>query len=297
MDEIRDLLRQVRQTEQGLLEARQRESEREVGRIRLAFFFSIAINASLLVAAFVTVLRDAARRRDTAEALLSRKQELERLVEARTAELSALAAHVEKVQEEEKASFARELHDDFGSALTVIKMDLASIRKKMSADPLVEKKLEKTSAVVDSCVETQRRLIQKLRPTILDDLGIGAALRWQANEFAMRTNIACDVQLYDLDAKLNEELSIAFFRITQEALTNVVRHAEACRVQISLANADAGLVLTISDNGVGIGQRRPQSHGLTGMRERARRLRGTFTISPSPGGGTTVEVRFRIRSG
>lgn len=108
----------------------------------------------------------------------------------------------------------------------------------------------------------------------------------------MRTNIACDVQLYDLDAKLNEELSIAFFRITQEALTNVVRHAEACRVQISLTNTDEELVLTISDNGVGIGQRRPQSHGLTGMRERARRLRGTFTISPSPGGGTTVEVRI-----
>jgi signal transduction histidine kinase len=215
-------------------------------------------------------------------------------------QLRALSVYLQTVREEERTRIAREVHDELGQALTGCKLDLSWIAGKLPRElkPLLEK-TRTLSAHIDSTIQMVRRIATELRPGILDHLGLGAALEWQANEFQTRTGIKCDVQGNLGDPALNPELNTTFFRIFQETLTNVIRHAGATQVTVSLKERDGRIILEVKDNGRGISREEisnTRSMGLLGMRERAGLLGGTFKIGCMPGGkGTRLTVSIPVR--
>jgi PAS domain S-box-containing protein len=216
-------------------------------------------------------------------------------------QLRDLSAHVESVREDERTGIAREIHDELGQALTAIKMDLAWLRRRASGDaPLSREgwleKIETMSQMADDVINQVRRISAELRPGVLDDLGLLAALEWQAQEFEKRTGTECHLRSNLGDTQLERNLSTAVFRIFQEALTNNTRYAEASRVDVSLELKDGWLSLEVKDDGKGIAPeaiRSPTSLGLLGISERARRLGGSAVVSaaPAPARGTIVSLR------
>jgi signal transduction histidine kinase len=206
-------------------------------------------------------------------------------------QLRALSMYLQHVREEERTRIAREVHDELGQALTSCKLDASWLAHHLSRNQkdLVEK-AEGLSANIDSTIQTVRRISTELRPGILDHLGLAAALEWQAQEFETRTGIHCRVSAHLQDPGLDPELTTTFFRIFQETLTNVIRHAEATHVNVQLKEDAARIILEIRDNGRGISREEisdPRSMGLLGMRERAARLGGDFRIQPLRGGKGT----------
>ena len=225
---------------------------------------------------------------DTANRLI--QLEIERSRE----EQRALSRHLQSVREEEKASIAREMHDELGAALTALKMDIDHLLSKPTDDvAAMRERVSGLTKLVDSAVLTTRRIVTDLRPSMLDDLGLAAAIHWQAGEYAKRTGMKIDVELPDPDVDVDRECALTLFRIFQETLTNVMRHAQATAVDVHLGETDDSLVLRIHDNGVGISEealRKPTSHGIRGMRERARQHSGDVSVSGAPGEGTTLIV-------
>jgi signal transduction histidine kinase/DNA-binding response OmpR family regulator len=242
----------------------------------------------------------------------SARVELEARVAARTAELTAanaelqqsreelrrLSRHLQALREEERARIAREVHDDLGGALTGLKMDLKRIER--STDPRQEKllaQLRELSASVDSVVSSVRRIATELRPALLDDFGLPAAIEWQLQEFEQRSGIRGNLQLAVSDLPLAPDAATALFRVFQEALTNVARHAQASQVYVSLQEEDGCAVLDIRDDGRGFQLSellQGRSLGLIGMRERVQLLAGHLDIIGEPGHGTRVLVRVPI---
>jgi two-component system sensor histidine kinase UhpB len=206
--------------------------------------------------------------------------------------LAELRSHSELAREQERARIARELHDDLGGNLTAIKMALAMLARRLPAEPAVlAEKAAYLDSLVDRTIDAVHRISRDLRPSTLD-LGIVAALEWQASEFTERTGIACTAEI-DPDIDLDDAQATALFRIFQEALTNIAKHAGASRVTVRLHCADATLQLSICDNGCGVetaDRLKPASFGLRGMMERARALDGSLTLSVPPGGGTMVRI-------
>lgn len=209
-------------------------------------------------------------------------------------QLRELSSYLQTAREEEKAHIAREIHDELGGTLTALKMDAFWLAKKMPAElaPLREK-VETMSQLVDTAVQATRRIVTELRPTLLDDLGLVAAIEWQIAEFQKRMGLPCRLTLPAGDIELDQQRSIALFRILQESLTNVARHAGASRVEVALEVAGANVVLSIRDDGSGISRERvanPTSHGVRGIFERARQLGGEAAITGEPNAGTTVTI-------
>ena len=209
-------------------------------------------------------------------------------------QLRTLATHLQTVREEERTRIAREIHDDLGQALTALKMDLSWLSNRMSKDQktLLEK-TRKMWALIDVTIQTVHRLSSELRPGILDDLGLPAAIEWQAEEFQNRTGIKLEVVFNPEQIDLNKEQSTAIFRIFQEILTNIIRHANATKVEVSLEEKDRGVTLDVADNGRGIREEEisdPKSFGLTGMRERVHPWGGEVHISGVQGEGTKIRV-------
>ncbi len=211
--------------------------------------------------------------------------------------LRRLAAHLISVREEERAHIAREIHDELGQVLTGIKMEVGWLAKRLKEPSLLEK-TESMAKLIDSTVQTVRKIATGLRPEMLDDMGLVAAVAWQAKDFQKRTGIRCRTKLPPESTKTDLEISTAVFRIFQEILTNVARHARATRVDIDLSVSDEAVSLEVLDNGVGIpssdlhGRR---SLGLLGMQERALLFGGEVVISGNPGQGTRVQVRIPMR--
>ena len=215
-------------------------------------------------------------------------------------QLRALSTHIEAAREEERTGLARELHDQLGQSLTVLKMDLAWIGRRagsITKDALLGK-VNELSRMTDEIINQTRRISADLRPGLLDDLGLAAALSWQAQEFQKRTGIECTVRVKadGIDA-LPRDVSTTIFRALQEALTNVARHAGAKNVAIRLGQVDGWLNLVVRDDGKGIRPEHlsdPRSLGVVGMRERARRLGGNvaFDANTPDGGGTKVSFRL-----
>jgi PAS domain S-box-containing protein len=217
-------------------------------------------------------------------------------------QLRDLSAHVESVREDERTGIAREIHDQLGQALTALKMDLAWIARRASADALARdallEKLRGMSDMIDEVIGQVRRISAELRPGVLDDLGLRAALEWQADEFTERTGLTCSLESNVGDEHLDRQLSTAIFRIFQEALTNVVRHAEATHIDVRLERQGRELVFEVHDDGKGISldaARNPKSLGLLGMRERARRLGGVVKIAAAASRGTVVSVTVPLQ--
>jgi signal transduction histidine kinase len=215
-------------------------------------------------------------------------------------QLRALSVYLQHVREEERTRIAREVHDELGQALTSCKLDLSLLANKLPKNltPLKDK-AKALSAHIDTTIQTVRRIATELRPGILDHLGLIAALEWQANEFQTRTGIKCDVHTSLHEPVLTPDLATAFFRIFQETLTNVIRHAGATHVVVHLKEAAGRIILEVKDNGRGISQAdisNPRSMGLLGMKERAALLGGQFKIGPAANGrGTLAIVSIPLR--
>ena len=228
------------------------------------------------------------------------KGEQQEVVRSR-ARLAELTDHIEQVKEQERARIAREIHDDLGGNLTAIKMALAMLAARLPDDqPTLLEKASYLDDLVDRTIEAVHRISLDLRPSTLD-LGIVAALEWQAREFEKGAGVACifrsDVRELELDPDLDPDHAAALFRIFQEALTNVAKHAGATRVTVTLRRVRQHLVLSICDNGRGMApadRLKPHSFGLRGMSERARALGGTLTLSAARGGGTMVAIKIRL---
>ncbi|TMQ01858.1 MAG: PAS domain S-box protein [Verrucomicrobia bacterium] len=218
-------------------------------------------------------------------------------------QLRALAAYLQSVREEERTRIAREVHDELGQALTGLKMDIAWLEKKFTdlrelptLRPL-RLKTRKMPGLVDEIISKVRKIATELRPGVLDDLGLEAAIEWQIQDFQKRTRIKCEFTSNLKDIQLSPDSATAVFRIFQETLTNIVRHANATRVRIRLEATRGKLLLEVHDNGRGMTARDisgAKSLGLLGMRERAMMLDGEVTIVGRRGKGTTVGLRIPL---
>jgi signal transduction histidine kinase len=210
-------------------------------------------------------------------------------------QLRQFAAHLQSVREEERTEIAREIHDELGQALTGLKLDLSWLRRKLPKDQvLLTDKIDGMARFLDQTIQGVREIATRLRPGVLD-LGLTAAIEWQVGEFQSRTGNACKVSSCLEEIQLDRQRSTALFRILQEALTNVARHAKASAVEINLEERGNDVVLEVADNGIGIEPVKildPKSLGLLGMRERALLLGGQVTIRRNSGAGTAVIARL-----
>lgn len=213
-------------------------------------------------------------------------------------ELAAFAAEASGVREQEKTRIARELHDELAQSLTALKMDALWVRDNMQADhPGATAKLSQMLAMLDASVAATRRIAADLRPLLLDDLGLGPAIDWLVQNFAQRTGVKCELDMDD-ELELQEPYATAVFRIVQESLANVGKHAAAGHARVRIVRDGSSLMLSVEDDGIGFqagGARKMHSLGLVGLRERAHLLKGEVQITSAPGQGTRVEASIPIR--
>ena len=210
-------------------------------------------------------------------------------------DLRRLSASMVQAREDERRRIARELHDELGQRLTALKMELSGLSGDGPGRPRIDAMLE----MIDDTVATVRRIATELRPLMLDDLGLNAAIEWLADGWARRMGVKLSLQLDAADPELDDAARIALYRMVQEALTNVARHARASEVCIELQHGGGELRLTVTDNGAGFDEAaafREGSHGLMGIRERAHMLGGTLAVGNSPQGGARVSVRLPLRA-
>ena len=212
--------------------------------------------------------------------------------------LRELATHLQSIREEERTMISQEIHDELGQVLTALKIQVSLLAKKLNKnqEPL-KQKINSLSDLIDSSVESVQKISSKLRPGILDELGLIAAIEWQTEEFEKLTNIKCSLVLPKDEIKLEKNKTTATFRIFQEALTNIARHSEASKVTISLLNFQSNIILEIQDNGKGITQEQVKdfkSLGIHGMKERAMVFGGQVNIEGFAGKGTMVMVEIPI---
>ena len=212
-------------------------------------------------------------------------------------EIRELTVHLEEIKEAERTAVAREIHDDIGALFFGLKVDLAWLKKRMSGEPVLLERLESIGAQLDSGVQASQRIVRSLRPAVLDFGVIGAA-EWLARDFAKRTGIACAFSASVDELALAPELGTAVFRVMQESLTNILRHAGADEVAVRFEADPAEVRLEVRDNGRGIGPGdlgKPTSFGVRGMRERVRDLGGSLDIGSTPDGGTHLRLRLPLR--
>lgn len=211
-------------------------------------------------------------------------------------QLEELSAHVERVKEQERTRIAREIHDDLGGNLTAIKMALSQLTRRLPAgEAVLREKADYVDALVDRTIEAAHRISRDLRPSTLD-LGIVAAIAWQAQEFEKQLAIPCVIDSPEEDIDLTPDQATGLFRIFQETLTNISKHAGASRVDVRLAVENDSVALDVVDNGRGLGaadRKKPKSFGIRGMVERAHALGGVLTVS-DPGQGCRVAVRLPL---
>jgi len=227
---------------------------------------------------------------------LTERKRAERALKKSFQQIRKLAIGLERAREAERARIARELHDELGQVLTGIKMDLAWIDKRLpDADAAVRERVAITSKLLDEAVTVGRRIASELRPGVLDDLGLGPALKWLARDFGQRSALSVSVSVPD-DLVVDDERATAAFRIAQEALTNVSRHAGATHLELRARVEDDTLCIDIVDNGRGMPAEKAETDtlGVLGMRERAATWSGTLEIGPAPGGGTWVQARIPL---
>jgi len=232
----------------------------------------------------------------------ARKSFEEELLQSRE-RMRDLAAHLQILREKERKHVAREIHDELGQALTALKMDIHWLKHRLPPEEhLLIEKIKTMDRIVDRTIKSVKRISSDLRPGLLDDLGLTAAMEWQAEEFSRRTGIQCQIISEPEDIVLDQERSIAIFRIFQETLTNVARHADATKVEATLRRESGRIEMRVRDDGKGIEKEQildpksygPKSYGLIGMYERVHSLGGQLRIEGIKNRGTTVEVMMPL---
>lgn len=226
---------------------------------------------------------------------ITESKQIETALRESRAQLAELSSHLEAAKEEERERIARDIHDELGGTLVAIKIETALLGSKLPGDPLqLRKRVRAIEGLIDEAINTAGRVARELRPGILKDFGLAAAIECQADDFSQRIGLACDTSGIVHEVEADEKTSLALFRIFQEALTNVAKHAGATSVAVRLAREDGGLVLEIADNGRGIAPahlNKPRSFGLRGIRERMHGLGGTLEIAPNAPQGTRIVLR------
>ena len=211
----------------------------------------------------------------------------------RTRELASLCSFLQTNSEREKAALARELHDALGGILTPAKMDLSWLEMRLGKDPEYNERMRRLSALIDQGIDLKRRIIENLRPSLLDHLGLASALQWYVDEACRDACLECRLQISDKLERLPTDLEIALYRLVQESVGNVVKHAKAKRLDLVVERTAEGLNLVVGDDGVGIEDlehAKTISHGLAGMMHRVRSVKGTFDIHTQPNKGTRISV-------
>ena len=291
---LSDLLEEVTSLSRSSLQGGERRlslNRRTAGR-RLAGLVALAILAGMMFAAL------GLRRMNVLEAQTTEQYEE---VSRTKAELQALSAQLMSIQEAERARLSRELHDEIGQALATLRLELARLESDVRRDlPDIRTRLGRSRDILDETVKSVRSISLLLRPSLLDDLGLLSAVQWLAEDFSRRTGIACRVDGRDMRDDLPMEHRTCLYRLAQEALHNVEKHAGATRVAITLEQGGAELGIAIDDNGCGLeppnpARRAADAHlGILGMRERVLALDGEFSVGPAAGGGTRVEARIPL---
>ena len=301
-------VRTMTQIEQ-LMGAIQAEDTREVlvasRSWRTSRWVSLATTSTALAASMGLVLllvrlglRHMRSKERETELLAERQAELERLVRQRTEELSELSTHLQSLAEKEKSALSRELHDELGGLLVAARMDLSWLEDHLKTDDAqVQDYFRRVHEALQSGVDVKRRVVENLRPSLLDNLGLFPALRWQVADACGRAGVKAIERYPRQELSLTGEASITVFRIVQEGLTNILKHARADTAEISIETHAGWLLITIRDDGVGLSPERlraPRSHGLAAMRHRAASLGGTWQVRRPPAGGAEVEVRLPL---
>ena len=206
--------------------------------------------------------------------------------------LAALSNFLQMQSEREKAALARELHDSLGGLLTPAKMDLSWLEDRLGNDPQYAPRLQRLSKLIDEGIDLKRRIIEALRPSLLDHLGLGSALQWHVDDSCRAAGVKCRLAIDDSIGRLAPDLEITLYRMVQEMVANVVRHSKAASLEVELAKRDGGLRLVVTDDGVGIPELETAllSHGFGGMIHRVKSVDGTFDIRSAAGKGTRIEV-------
>ncbi len=256
------------------------------------------INMLLVGVATRLVYLDMRRRAALNAQLLDQKLRLEQEVEERTRDLVELSTHLQSVSEREKASLARELHDELGGLLVGARMDISWAEQHLTInDPDLKLRLNRVQQNLAAGVDLKRRIIEELRPTLLDNVGLFAALRWQMKETCAAAGLNCSQSYPDEEPRFKSEASIALFRIAQEAFSNILKHSRAKSADISLDMDDETLLMRIADDGIGMPADRFMaigSHGLASMRHRVRALGGRLDVRKPAAGGTLLVVQIPL---
>src|ERR1700722_14100476 len=276
MSEIRDDTLRLRDMEQDAISAALQRAARLQLFSRALMASVVLLNIALLILAAALLARQARRR----------------------AELSALSSHLQRLSEKEKASLARELHDELGGLLIAVKMDVSWLQKRIpNTNPDIQSRFTRVIKVLDDGVDFKRRIVENLRPTLLDNIGLLPAIRWITQETCSRAGLQYTEIYPEQEPQLIEDAAIMSFRLVQESLVNVVKHAGATRVAVEVAVRDDELMIMVEDNGSGIDADRRESvgsHGLATMRHRVRSFGGTLDIETPAQGGTRVRARIPL---
>lgn len=294
MDELRAAARAVAGEAPRLAAAGTEAGAARIGNARIATGLLAAFSVALVFLVGMFARREVIERERRAQEMLEDRNRLERAVESRTAEISELSDHLQQISEAERAKLARDIHDELGSLLVAGKMDAAWVQNRVrGADAAAAKKLQGLLGVLDQAIAIKRRVTEELHPTLLDNLGLGAALQWHVKDACGRAGLVPDIKVPAEEIELPDQVAVALFRIVQEALTNTVKYAKARKVTVALSRSPAGVALVVADDGVGLppqSERREAAHGILGMRERVRALRGELVIRSKPNAGTSIEV-------
>jgi signal transduction histidine kinase len=293
---INDILERLRARESQEHDAAEANWSRSLVLSRWITIAGTLFNMLLVGVAARLVYVDLRRRTLQTAELRDQKLQLEREAEERNHELLELSTHLQSVAEREKASLARELHDELGGLLVGARMDISWAEQHLAKDnPDMKQRLQRVQQNLSAGVDLKRRIIEELRPTLLDNVGLFAALRWQLKETCAGAGLKTIESYPEDEPKFNSEAAIALFRIAQETFTNVIKHSGAKTVDITVDLDDEALMMRIADDGKGIPPGRLTavgSHGLASIRHRVRALGGKLDVRSPPSGGTVLLVRI-----
>jgi signal transduction histidine kinase len=297
MDEISTIVGAMRREESRELSAATAQWQWDFRTSRWVSTAGVILDIGLVLLATRLVYGDMRRRARQATHLRDQKRELERQVEERTRELTALSTHLQGVSEQEKSALARELHDELGGLLVAARMDLSWLQQRLpTSDPSIEQRFKRIHASLSSGVDLKRRVVEELRPTLLDNMGLFAALRWQFKETCRRTGLQCTESIPESELKCTPDAAIGVFRVAQEALTNILKHAEAKSADLAVEIERDTFILRVSDDGKGIPPNRQPStsHGLASMRHRISALGGSWDLQSPSTGGTILTAQIPL---